>query len=163
MSLNDSPIEWDPDEHAVTIQLIGPLAPNLIETWPEARFARTAGNVKGEIFLMPPASKTAFSLSIVARPPMPEPMMTPVRSALSGSIDRPASASAISEHARAYTMKSSFLRSSLALMKARGSKPFNSPAMVVLKPSVLNFVMVEIPDFAAQIPSQVSRREFPTG
>ena len=52
--LSASPMALVPAAQAVTVQLIGPLAPKRIETCPEARFARTAGMVKGDSFFGPP-------------------------------------------------------------------------------------------------------------
>ena len=90
-----------PAAQAVTVQLIGPFAPKRIETWPAARFARTAGMVNGDIFRGPPWKIASFSFSMVASPPMAEPMITPVRSALSSPMTRPASVMAISAAASA--------------------------------------------------------------
>ena len=90
-----------PEAHAATGQPIGPLAPKRMETWPAARLASAAGMVNGDIFRGPPRKITSFSRSMVASPPIAEPMITPARSASPAPMAGPASARAISAAARA--------------------------------------------------------------
>ena len=48
---------------AVAVASFGPLAPNLIETWPAARLTMAAGMKKGEILRGPPSmSARVFAL-----------------------------------------------------------------------------------------------------
>ena len=74
MILKASPMACAPAEHAVHVALLGPRAPNRIETWPAARFAIAAGMKKGEIFPGPPSRNFWCSRSITEKPPIPEPM-----------------------------------------------------------------------------------------
>ena len=74
---------------AVAVAEMGPLAPYRILICPAAMFTMTAGMKKGEIFRGPPASRFECSRSIISNPPMPEPMKTPTRSAISSVILRP--------------------------------------------------------------------------
>ncbi len=95
------PMALVPAAQAVTVQLMGPLAPYRMETCPAARLGRTAGIVKGESLLGPLCSRTVCSFSMVLSPPMPEPMIVPTRSALPSSIASPESSMAMSAQARA--------------------------------------------------------------
>ena len=69
--------------------------------------ARIAGTAKGEILRGPEANETFISLSIVAAPPIADPIITPARLEISGLIVSFASVIAISEAAMAYKIKSS--------------------------------------------------------
>ena len=53
---------------------------------PAAMFTMTAGIKKGEILRGPPCSRLVCSRSMISKPPMPEPIKTPTRSAFSGVI-----------------------------------------------------------------------------
>jgi hypothetical protein len=46
---NESPIEWALVVHAVAVAEFGPLAPLLIDTYPDARLMIVAGMKKGEM------------------------------------------------------------------------------------------------------------------
>ena len=69
--------------------------------------------------------------SIIGSPPMPEPTITPVRSAFDSSIARPASSSASFVAAMPKWMKVSERRASLGGIHCVASKPFTSAAMRV--------------------------------
>ena len=72
--LNASPIECVPVAHAVTAQLLGPLAPSFIDTCPAARFIITIGIKKGVILSGPFSFRILCQCSIAGSPPMPEPI-----------------------------------------------------------------------------------------
>ncbi len=112
MISNDSPSAWAEAEHAVHVARLGPLAPNRIDTWPEARLMIDAGMKNGEILRGPPSSSALCSRSMVANPPMPEPMKTPTCGAFSGVMIRPESTTANCEAAIAYWMKTSIFLTS---------------------------------------------------
>ena len=77
----------------------------------------------GEIFRGPPSSSALCSRSMVANPPIPEPMKTPTCGAFSGVMARPESAMANCEAAIAYWMKTSiFLTSFLHKNRAGRSR-----------------------------------------
>ena len=80
-----SPTACTPVAQAVTTAWFGPLKPYLIETWPEARLIRAEGMKKGEMRRDLPATASAEASWIASRPPMPEPIITPVRQRSSSS------------------------------------------------------------------------------
>ena len=53
---------------------------------PAAMFTMVAGIKKGEILRGPPCNRLACSRSMISNPPIPEPINTPTRSAISGVI-----------------------------------------------------------------------------
>ena len=59
MISNDSPMACADAEHAVHVARFGPLAPNRIETWPDARLMMAEGMKNGEIFRGPPCQQRA--------------------------------------------------------------------------------------------------------
>ncbi|MBS1136728.1 MAG: hypothetical protein H6R11_682 [Proteobacteria bacterium] len=63
------------------------------------------GTKNGEILRGPPACTAVLVSSISGRPPMPEPMHTPMRSALAGCMPMPASLRASIAAARPKWMK----------------------------------------------------------
>jgi len=67
---------------AVTIARFGPLRPNMIDRLPEIILMIVLGMKNGEILRGPPFSTSLCVSSIIGRPPMPEPMFTPMRTAL---------------------------------------------------------------------------------
>ena len=69
---------------AVTMARFGPFRPYLIDRFPEIMLMMVPGMKNGEILRGPPASNSLWVCSIICRPPMPEPMLTPIRSAFSG-------------------------------------------------------------------------------
>src|SRR5436309_1664641 len=58
-------------------------------TCPAARLMIAAGMKNGEILRGPPLSRFECSRSMMSNPPMPEPMCTPTRSAISDVIFKP--------------------------------------------------------------------------
>ena len=74
-----SPIAWAPVEQAVATAWFGPLNPCLIDTCPDTKFIKAPGIKKGDTRLGPLSlSKLAVS-AIDPNPPIPEPIITPVR------------------------------------------------------------------------------------
>ncbi len=69
-----------PLEQAVTTAWLGPLKPKRIETWPEARLIRFDGMKNGESRRGPRSCSVSAPSAMPGRPPMPEPIITPVRS-----------------------------------------------------------------------------------
>ncbi len=67
---------------AVTTAMFGPLKPYLIETWPEIMLMIEAGTKNGEMRRGPRLISSACVSSIIGRPPMPEPMLQPMRTAI---------------------------------------------------------------------------------
>ena len=57
MIRNESPMAWDPEEQAVQVAVLGPLAPNRMESCPAARLIMEEGMKKGEIRLGPPSQE----------------------------------------------------------------------------------------------------------
>jgi hypothetical protein len=92
-----SPIECAPVEQAVTTEWFGPISPYLIEHLAAGQVDQAAVN---EVRADPTGTPfrpgpDAFQLSIPGRPPMPEPIDTPVRVLRSSSMPvRPASSKA---------------------------------------------------------------------
>ncbi len=79
MNREASPTAWAPVAQAVTTEWLGPLKPWRMETWPEARLIRDEGMKKGLTRRGPFSCSSIAVASMVPRPPMPEPMITPVR------------------------------------------------------------------------------------
>src|SRR6266567_5682919 len=104
-----------------------------------------AGMKKGDILRGPPASRLACSRSIISNPPMPEPMKTPTRSAISGVISRPDWARASCVAAKAKWMKRPILRASFLSTKLSGSKFLTSQANVTGYPVVSKPLMGAAP------------------
>lgn len=75
-----SPMAWAPVEQAVTTAWFGPLKPKRIETWPETRLISAPGMKNGETRFGPRSLISTAVSAIEDSPPMPEPIMTPVRS-----------------------------------------------------------------------------------
>ncbi|MNN97971.1 hypothetical protein D3C81_2172440 [compost metagenome] len=72
--------------------LLGPLAPVIMEIWPEAMLAIIIGIKNGLTRLGPFSIRMVCCSSQVCRPPMPEPTYTPTRSGSAFSpIFKPAS------------------------------------------------------------------------
>ncbi len=71
------------------------------------------GTKNGEIRRGPPLSRALWLCSIIGRPPIPEPMATPMREAFSSEHSMPASWIAWAPAAIPYWMKRSILRASL--------------------------------------------------
>ena len=69
-----SPTACADAEQAVQVAEFGPLAPNRIDTWPEARLMMADGMKNGEMRLGPPSSSALCSRSMLVNPPMPDAM-----------------------------------------------------------------------------------------
>ena len=96
-----SPMLWLAVVQALTTAMFGPLRPYMIESWPEIMLMMVPGTKNGEILRGPPASIGIMrGSSISGRPPMPEPMQTPICSRVSLSRSRPESLSASMPAAR---------------------------------------------------------------
>jgi hypothetical protein len=65
-------------EHADTIEILGPCKLYLIATFPDAILIIAPGTKNGEIFLGPLSLRIKALSSIVPKPPMPEPIETPI-------------------------------------------------------------------------------------
>jgi hypothetical protein len=72
-----------PVVQAVTMARLGPLKPKRIDTWPEIMLMIEAGTKNGEMRRGPRPRIRVRRLD-QGRPPMPEPIMQPMRSACSG-------------------------------------------------------------------------------
>ena len=86
-----APMQCRPVVHAVTIARFGPLSPYLIDKCPEIMFMIEAGTKNGLILRGPRFVSSACVSSIIGKPPMPEPTMTPIRSALVSVTSKPLS------------------------------------------------------------------------
>jgi hypothetical protein len=127
------------------VAVLGPFAPQRIETWPEARLMMADGMKKGEMRRGPPSRYALCSRSIVPNPPMPEAMKTPTRGASCGVIAKQESRIANSDAAMAYWMNASIFLTSFLSTNARGSNPFTSPAMWVENCETSKRVIVAMP------------------
>ena len=85
---------------AVTIARFGPLAPSSIDSSPAVMLMMVPGMKNGEMRRGPVRSSSWCCASISGRPPMPEPKLTPMRSAFCGVTCRPRSRHACSAAAR---------------------------------------------------------------
>ena len=63
---------------ALTTAIFGPLSPCMIDSWPEIMLMMVPGTKNGEILRGPPAINASCVVSINGRPPIPEPMQTPI-------------------------------------------------------------------------------------
>ena len=85
------PIACRPVVQAVTTARLGPFMPNMIDRLPEIMLMMVPGMKKGEILRGPPPRKSLCVSSIIGSPPMPEPMLMPMRSALASVTSMPES------------------------------------------------------------------------
>ena len=86
----------------------------LIETCPDARLIRQDGMKNGETRRGPFSCRVSDVSAMPGRPPMPEPIITPVRSSFSSSVGfQPAIRNRLRPRPIAKMMKSSILRWSL--------------------------------------------------
>ena len=116
MILNASPIEFVPVAQAVTVEPLGPFAPKSIETWPVAMSGISIGTKKGLTLLGPLFFSIVCATSNVSIPPIPEPIHTPIRLALSSLIVKLASSTACLAATTAYCVKRSMRRASFRNM-----------------------------------------------
>ena len=158
-----SPIAWAPVEHAVTTAWFGPLKPKRMETRPDAKLIRVAGMKCGLSRRGPRFSTKIAASAIVLRPPMPEPIITPVRSRDSSSSgSHPESFTASVAAAIAKTIKSSILRCSAGATQSSGRNAWGSPsrgnwaATWQASPEISKPTTRPIPDSALRSRSQVA-------
>src|SRR5713101_6602483 len=90
----DSPMQCAEVVQAVTIARFGPFSPCMIDRFPEIMLMIVLGMKNGEILRGPPFSTSLCVSSIIGRPPMPEPILTPMRGAFASVTSRPESFSA---------------------------------------------------------------------
>src|SRR5690606_15646674 len=162
MISNASPMACAEAEQAVQVAEFGPLAPNRMDTCPEARLMMADGMKNGEMRRGPPSSSARCSRSIVENPPMPEAMKTPTRSALAGVMVRPLSSIANCDAAIAYWMKTTIFLTSFFSMNCSGSEPRSPPAICVAKFETPRRVMRPIPLRPARSASQFAPVPMPT-
>ena len=118
-----SPIAWAPVEQAVTTAWFGPLKPNRIDTCPLTRLMSEPGMKNGDTRLGPRSLISTAVSAIEVSPPIPDPIITPVRSfSSSDGSSQPASRTACTAAAIPYRMKSSTLRRSLGSIQSSGLK-----------------------------------------
>ena len=93
-----SPMQCRPVVQAVTMARFGPWKPKWIDTCPEIMLMIEAGTKNGEMRRGPRSRYSPSVCSIIGSPPMPEPTMQPMRSAVSSVsaslVGRPASRTA---------------------------------------------------------------------
>ena len=77
---------WVPVVQAVELAWLGPRKPYFIEIWPEGRLTRIAGIENGDSRRAPLVSTVSTAWVKLSIPPMPEPIMTPVRFCASSSV-----------------------------------------------------------------------------
>ena len=80
-----SPIACAPVAQAVTTEWFGPLKPKRMLTCPEIRLISAPGMKKGDTRLGPRSLISTAVSAIEVRPPIPDPIITPVRRRLSSS------------------------------------------------------------------------------
>src|SRR3982074_800494 len=127
-----------------------------MEIWPPTRLTMMEGMKNGLTRRWPFCTAVGSVSSSAARPPMPEPTITPTRSPSGLSVGRPASFRARSVAARPNWMKRSFLRASFFSMNFAGSKPLTSPAILLGRSLTSKRVMGPTPDFPAMAASHDS-------
>ena len=122
-----------------------------------------AGMKKGEMRRGPLSSSVWCSRSMVANPPMPDPMKTPTPVALAGVTCRPESSISNCAAAMAYWMKTSIFLTSFLSTNCSGSKPRISAAICAAKFATSNFVTRPTPLVPASSAFQVAPVPMPTG
>src|ERR1035437_4458480 len=100
---------------------------------------------------------------MIGRPPIPEPILTPMRSAFSGVTSSPESRSAWIPAATPNWMHVSMQRASFADMYCVTSNPSTSPAICAEKAAGSKRVIREMPGLPARMFGQASVTVFPTG
>ena len=91
IDLPASPMQCVEVVHAVTIAMFGPLAPSRIERLPAIMLMIVPGMKNGEMRRGPFFLSSSCIASMSGKPPMPEPKLTPMRSAFSGVTASPES------------------------------------------------------------------------
>src|SRR3989338_7032026 len=90
----DSPMQCVPVVQAETIARFGPFNQYITDRLPEIMLMMVPGMKNGEILRGPEARKSVWVSSIIGKPPIPEPMLTPMRSAFSSETSSPESLNA---------------------------------------------------------------------
>ena len=132
MARRASPIELLPVAQAVTTSVHLPLQPKSIATFPAAMLEIIKGISIGLTLFGPFVMIFSCSFSMLERPPIPEPMITPTRYGSSFSISRPAMANASLDAATAYWEKTSILLAALLSSLSFTLKSFTSAAIFTL-------------------------------
>ena len=130
------PIAWVAVVQAVEVARFNPLIPWRIATCPAAIFTMAEGTKNGEILRGPSLLSFTAVSSMVVIPPIPEPIITPIRSgstcctgAACNSLIKPACFKACAAAATPYCTKVSYRRASLAFMYKPISNPSTVPAI----------------------------------
>src|SRR6185503_10496700 len=156
-------MQWVEVVHAVTMARFGPFAPTSIDSSPAVMLMMLPGMKKGEMRRGPFAFSSSCIDSISGRPPMPEPKLTPTRSAFCGVTSSAASRQACSPAAMPYWMKMSMRRASFGAMYGATSKPFTSPAIWLASREGSKRVIRVMPGVPARARSQASETVLPSG
>src|SRR5215211_2104669 len=134
-----------------------------METRPAAMSGMNIGTKNGDTRLGPLWTYALQLSSYVCIPPMPLPMMTPVRSGDGNFPSSPACVTAWWAAASANCAKRSYRRASLRSMYNRGSNPFTSQANRTDSFSGSNLVIGAAPGVPASSAVQVESTSVPTG
>ncbi len=153
-----------PVEQAVTTAWFGPLKPKRMLTCPDTRLISAPGMKNGLTRLGPRSLISTAVSAMLVSPPMPDPIITPVRSRSSSVCGvQPLSFTACSAAAMPYRMKSSTLRRSFGSIQSSGLKlpsdpsPYGtSQAYFVTTPDASNRVIGPAPDCPSSRRDQVS-------
>ena len=140
-----SPMALEPAAQAVATAELGPLVPRAMAARPVARLGIIIGTVNGLTRPGPLPSSTWACVSMVSRPPTPEPMIVPMRSALASEIVRPASAMACLAATTPNLQKRSQRLASFGSINPAGSKSFTSAAKRQAWADASNRVMASTP------------------
>ena len=158
-----SPTQCAEVVQADTIDTFGPLNPYKMEIMPATILTIEPGTKNGEILRGPLVIISRMLSSIIGRPPIPEPTLTPMRSAFSSVTTKPASSIAILVAAMPKWMNVSIRRTSLADIQSAALNPFTSPAIRVGSGVASNRVIGPIPPRPLMRLSQAAGIELPTG
>ena len=131
-------------------------------TCPAAKFTIDPGIKKGEILRGPPFNIFECSRSITSKPPMPEPICTPTRSATVPTDFSPECSIASCEAASAKWMKRPIFRDSFFSTNSSGSKCLTSAAKRTGCPVRSKCVISAMPLLPANSPCQTSGVVLPT-
>src|SRR5579864_188864 len=158
-----SPIAWPLVAQAETTETLGPFAPVAMLTMPDAMLMMIIGTKNALTRPGPRSSNTWCCSSQVLAPPIPEPMITPTRSAFCGVIAKPASSNASRVAAIANWTNRSLRRTSLRSMYCAGSNSLISPAIWVSYGDGSNAVSRRTPERPSINPVQKASLPMPIG
>ncbi len=156
-----SPIAVDPVAQAETGAQFGPVIPSWIAICPLAVSTSAEGMKKGETRSAPRSRNTRCCSAMVTMPPIAEPTRIPTRVGSNSSI--PASSHASWAAATARRTFRSIRRASFGGIRADGSNPLTSPAIVTGNSLASNASMNPIPLLPARAASQVEGASSPIG